>query len=71
MNFQQQECEHLKNCPIFEKCKTGLIENIFGELYCKGPKMDQCARKKLKKEGKNVPINLLPNGEYIDSLKDC
>lgn len=57
-------------CPNFEKCK---FFSTFGNqkcaealimLYCKDNFKD-CARYKLKQEGKDVPNNLWPNGQLV------
>ena len=62
------ECEFIAKCPVFEKCKTGIIKAAFGTKYCKGNQMENCERRKLKYAGKEVPPSLLPNGE---TLSDC
>jgi hypothetical protein len=59
------ECEFLTKCPIFEKCQTGVIKGVFSIRYCKGNELEKCERRKLKKTGKEVPIDLLPNGEHL------
>ncbi|GAB4431646.1 MAG: hypothetical protein OHK0040_01090 [bacterium] len=57
-------------CPNFEKCK---FFSAFGNqkcaealvmLYCKGDYKD-CARFKMKEEGKEPPQNLWPNGQIV------
>lgn len=65
------ECEFIAKCPVFEKCKTGVIKGVFGRLYCQGTKLEDCERRKLKKAGKEVPVTLLPNGEHMESLRKC
>jgi hypothetical protein len=59
------DCEFVEKCPIFEKSKTGIIKAAFGTKYCKGSSMEECARRKLKHAGQEVPEKLLPNGEYM------
>lgn len=59
------ECEFTPKCPVFEKCQTGVIKAVFSIKYCKGFQLDECERRKLKKAGKEVPPNLLPNGEFL------
>ena len=61
------ECEYLSRCPIWEKFKTD-SKYAWIARYCKGSKKDKCARKALRKEGKEVPINLLPNGKTLTRL---
>ncbi len=62
------DCEYLAKCPIFAKFYTEGLKNIFIGSYCKGTKQEDCARKKLKKTGQEVPPTLLPNGEHLGSL---
>jgi hypothetical protein len=62
----EDSCEFLKTCPIFEKSKMGAVTGAFIFLYCEGPKMADCERRKLKKEGQEVPLSLLPNGEFYN-----
>ena len=62
------ECEHLKTCPIFERFKVEGLKSIWINMYCKGIQNEECARKKLKTAGSEVPITLLPNGKHLDAL---
>jgi len=62
------ECEFIEKCPIFQKCQTGMIEGVFGVRYCKGSQLENCERRKLKKDGKEVPLNLLPNGKHLTTV---
>lgn len=64
--MDKKTCEFFQQCPIFEKCKMGALSGAFIFLYCEGTKMDECERRILKRTGKSVPLNLLPNGEYFD-----
>jgi len=59
-------CEFLEKCPIFQKCQAGLLDKIFIRYYCEGYKLELCARRILKKSGKEVPATLLPSGENIE-----
>lgn len=61
-------CEFLEKCPIFERTKKGILDKVFITLYCEGPQLEKCERRILKKNGKDVPLVLLPTGEYYDSL---
>jgi len=58
-------CEYFRDCPIFEKFSLESTKNVYIILYCKGSKMEECARRKLRKEGKEVPLNLLPDGSTM------
>lgn len=64
------ECEFIAKCPVFEKCTTGALKNVFITNYCKGYKMEKCARRVLKLSGKEIPENLLPNGDLFDFGED-
>ncbi len=57
------DCEFLAKCPIFQKCENGSLDKIFILYYCKGYKVNSCARRVLKNSGKEVPPELLPNGK--------
>ena len=61
-------CDYFENCIIFKKFKSEGGKNIWIRSYCKGPKMEQCARRILTKEGKPHPITLLPNGKHLATL---
>jgi hypothetical protein len=63
-----EDCANLQNCPIFNRFKLEGLKNFWIRIYCKGARQEECERKKLKSEGKEVPINLLPNGEQIKSI---
>ncbi len=62
------ECEFLATCPVFAKCTTGAIKEVFNIKYCKGSQLENCERRKLKKAGSEVPATLLPNGKHLASL---
>ena len=62
------DCEYLEACSIFAQFKSEDIKDFWIQLYCKGPKQDNCARKPLMKAGQEVPETLLPNGTHLDSL---
>lgn len=63
-------CPYLEKCPIFERFTNKGLGNIWVTLYCKGSKQADCARKRLKESGQQVPITLLPNGKHLDSLDE-
>ena len=62
------DCRFLEKCPIFAKFKSEGLKNFWIKMYCKGAKGDECARRKLKEIGKDVPLTLLPNGKTLESL---
>jgi len=57
-------CENIDKCPMFEKFEGEAIFKFWIKNYCKG-KHAKCVRKELKNAGKEVPINLLPNGTLL------
>jgi hypothetical protein len=63
------DCEYLDKCPIFARFKVEGAKNIWIEFYCRGSRQNECARKKLKKQGQEVPPTLLPNGTRLGSLE--
>ena len=63
-----ENCANLQNCPIFNKFKLEGLKNFWIRIYCKGSRQEECARKKMKSEEKDVPTNLLPNGDQIKSI---
>lgn len=63
-----QDCEYLDKCPIFAKFKIEDLKNYWIFMYCKGAKQDECSRKVLRKQGKEVPQTMLPNGQLLEAL---
>ncbi|MBN2545032.1 MAG: hypothetical protein JXB50_04485, partial [Spirochaetes bacterium] len=61
-------CEYLEHCPIFERREKAVLDKVFITLYCKGPQVEKCKRRILKKNGKDVPLSLLPTGEHYKNL---
>jgi len=59
------DCEYLDKCPIFALFKSEGAKNVWISFYCQGSRQEECARKLLKKDGKEVPRTLLPNGSYL------
>jgi hypothetical protein len=62
-------CENIKKCPMYMHFQIGTFEDFLNitKLYCLSEKRDQCVRYKLKKAGKEVPKDLLPDGKKIKS----
>lgn len=61
----KKECELLKQCAFFKKYQV-VKELGFIQLYCRGPKMKECARKKYReKYGTDPPDDLMPGGQII------
>lgn len=63
-----KECELLAACDFFKKYQRtkDLACKGFISQYCKGPKMDECKRKKYRVEhGQPPPDDMMPNGLMI------
>ncbi|ADB58121.1 hypothetical protein [Archaeoglobus profundus] len=58
------ECPYLQNCPFFNRLQLSATAEMLKERYCKG-NFENCARYKLRKDGKPVPDNLWPNGKML------
>jgi len=58
------ECPNLMKCQMFKFFQSDFAKQIYLTLYCQG-NFTGCARKKLKDAGKEVPENLLPDGQYL------
>jgi hypothetical protein len=63
-----KHCEFKANCPIFAKFSSTGSRDFWIHLYCQGVDQEHCARKVLRKEGRPVPITLLPNGKHLPEL---
>lgn len=55
------ECEHLQQCPVWKNFSS-VAGYVWIKNYCNGPRQARCARLQLLREGKAVPVDLLPNG---------
>ena len=64
------ECEMLKTCGFFKKYQKtkDLACRGFIARYCKGPKMEQCERKKYYQKYNQSPSDdMLPSGQMVAS----
>jgi len=64
-----QECESLPKCGFFKKYEAtkDLACKGFINMFCKGPKMDQCKRKEYRqKNGKPPSDDMMPSGQTIN-----
>jgi hypothetical protein len=61
-------CEYWEECfrTLFATLQYDSLRAFWTNLFCSGPKREQCARKLLLREGKQVPNTLLPNGKGAD-----
>ena len=61
----EQECEFLMACPIFQKFSLQSTKNVYVTTYCKGSRLDDCERRKLRRAGREAPLTLLPDGSQM------
>lgn len=62
------DCELLETCGFFRKYQDSLDLACRGFIksYCKGPKMDECARKKYRQEHGGPPEDdMMPSGQMM------
>ena len=60
-----KECELLADCGFYKKYRITRELGLF-QLYCKGPKMIECERKKYHQKNGNPPTDdLMPSGKVI------
>ena len=64
-------CEYWEECSrtLFAKLQYDSLRAFWINIFCSGPKREQCARKLLLREGKQVSDTLLPNGKRTDPLE--
>ena len=64
-------CEYWEECSrtLFERLQYDSLRSFWTNLFCSGPKREECARKLLFGEGKQVADTLLPNGKSTDPLE--
>ena len=58
-------CPHIKSCELFPELTVNSALKIWQVFYCEGD-YNQCTRFQNSKQGKAVPITLLPNGKTMD-----
>jgi hypothetical protein len=61
-------CENIKKCPIYAHFSLGEFEKFLQmtKQYCLSENHVYCQRYKIKKEAKEVPKELLPDGRTIE-----
>jgi len=62
--MEKNDCPNLEKCPMFALFRLQATTELFIRRYCNGD-YEKCARKKLKDSGKEVPENLLPDGDTL------
>ncbi len=63
------QCEYLSECPLFQRFHSMESVHLWIQMYCKGPKAKQCARRNVILNGEYPSITLLPNGQELITLK--
>jgi hypothetical protein len=58
------DCPHMSSCEMFGLLKLSGSLELWKGRYCSA-EYQQCARYKMSLEGRQVPINLMPNGVYL------
>lgn len=60
-----KECALLEQCGFFKKYKL-IKELAFIQLYCRGPKLNECVRKKFnQRHGEQPTDDMMPDGQII------
>ncbi|HEX9626572.1 MAG TPA: ankyrin repeat domain-containing protein [Acidiferrobacterales bacterium] len=59
-------CSHSKHCELFAQFALNPALKIWQTHFCEA-EFTQCARFQLSKQGKPVPLNLLPNGKKVEA----
>lgn len=62
---EQSFCPNLSQCVIWRSFK-GKSKLFWQKRYCHGYKQHECVRMRLQSIGQKVPVNLLPNGNYLE-----
>ncbi len=58
-------CEFKEKCPMFARFRLDITKDVWIRIYCEGPRQNDCARKRLRLQGAEVPVALLPSGESL------
>lgn len=61
---EEQCCVRADNCPMFQLFKNYAFLEMWKIYYCHG-EFGKCARYRLFKQDKPIPITLLPSGEFL------
>jgi hypothetical protein len=64
-------CEYWEECSrtIFANFQYKSLRAFWANIFCSGPKQEQCARKLLFKAGEEASDTLLPNGQNWDPIE--
>ena len=58
------ECPHAPSCEMYGLFKHAGTLGVFKSRYCQG-EYERCARYELARDGRNVPLRLMPNGQTL------
>lgn len=62
---EQSSCPDLVKCVLWKNFKSG-SKMFWQKRYCQGKKQHECVRMQMQSLGQEVPVNLLPNGSYLE-----
>lgn len=60
----ETRCPHMASCEMYDLFTLAGTVDIWKHNYCTS-KYDECARYRLSSAGRAVPVNLMPNGNYL------
>jgi len=63
---ETNDCSFLSECSVLKNCRSEGVRNMWTKLYCKTKKQDECHRKLLFNQNKDVSEFLLPNGNFLE-----
>lgn len=58
------ECTHIKSCEMYTLLRLAGTLRAWQNRYCRAD-YTQCERYKRSQQGREVPVNLMPNGEKL------
>jgi hypothetical protein len=61
--MQTNHCPFIEGCPMFKYFQK-FMKKVYLNMYCQGFYRD-CERRTLKLSGKEVPAQMLPNGDML------
>ena len=61
----QHECKHKSSCEMYQLLKLSGTRKTWQTRYCDAD-FSECARFQEAAKGRPVPINLMPNGKYLN-----
>jgi hypothetical protein len=61
---KESECPHSSSCEMYRLFKFAGTLAVWKINYCNAD-YTRCARYQASRQGQQVPINLMPNGEFL------